>query len=162
MVVKLNKGLGIESKRRTRQFNAENNGSYTSDNTTEIIIDLSSANELYDFTNGYLLFDIVGAQTGGSAVDFQNWAASSWIRELRIEDRSGKSIGRPVNHYNGLARMTYETKSNNEANSSYLDTLEGAKAATGDATVSQTICSSDFYLTFSPHKIITQQTYTLD
>ena len=137
MVVKLSKGLGIEARRRTRQFNAENNASYSSANTTEIIIDMSSANELYDFTNGYLLFDFVGSQTGGATLSFNDWAASTWIREIRLEDRSGKSIGRPVNHYNGLARMTYEMKSNNEANSSYLDRLEGAKASATDGTVSR-------------------------
>jgi hypothetical protein len=138
----LQKAQGAEKKRILRHFQAEKN-SYSSANDNEIIIDISTPKELLDFSNGYLLFDMVatgGGFTGdGTQLEFNDWAASSWIREIRIEDRSGTSIGKAVNHYNSLVRMEYELKSNNEANQSYLNVLEGAiaKTSNGDAGVAR-------------------------
>jgi len=126
----LEKLQGIEKKRTLRHFNAELS-SYSSDNSTEVIIDISTPRELLDFNNGYLIFDMIatGTPTGGATgvLIYNQWAASSWIREIRIEDRSGRQIGKSVNYYNGLVRLEYEMKSNNEVNSSYLSRLEGAK-----------------------------------
>ena len=122
----LQKLQGIEKKRTLRHFNAELT-SYSSENTSEVIIDISTPRELLDFNNGYLIFDIISTGTGGTVLIYNQWAASSWIREIRIEDRSGRQIGKSVNYYNGLVRLEYEMKSNNEVNSSYLSRLEGAK-----------------------------------
>lgn len=136
----LEKLQGIEKKRVLRHFNAELT-SYSSDNLTEVIIDISTPRELLDFNNGYLIFDIIstGTPTGGATgvLIYNQWAASSWIREIRIEDRSGRQIGKSVNYYNGLVRLEYELKSNNEVNSSYLSRLEGAKMF-ADATPAAT------------------------
>lgn len=126
----LEKLQGVEKKRTLRHFNSELS-SYSSNNSTEVIIDISTPRELLDFNNGYLIFDMIstGTPAGGSTgvLIYNQWAASSWIRELRIEDRSGRQIGKSVNYYNGLVRLEYEMKSNNEVNSSYLSRLEGAK-----------------------------------
>ena len=136
----LQKLQGIEKKRVLRHFNSEL-ASYSSSNSTEVIIDISTPRELLDFNNGYLIFDIIstGTPTGGSTgvLIYNQWAASSWIREMRIEDRSGRQIGKSVNYYNGLVRLEYEMKSNNEVNTSYLGRLEGATMF-ADATVATT------------------------
>ena len=133
----LEKLAGIEKKRTLRHFNSDLT-SYSSDNSTEVIIDISTPRELLDFQAGYLLFDFIATKTAGTGnLLLQDFAASSWIREFRLEDRSGTQIGKSVNYYNGLVRLEYEMKSNNEANSSYLDVLEGAKAGT-NATTAET------------------------
>ncbi len=133
----LEKLQGIEKKRVLRHFNSELT-SYSSDNSTEVIIDISTPRELLDFQNGYLIFDTIatGTNSAGNLV-YNNWAASAWIREIRIEDRSGRQIGKSVNYYNGLVRLEYEMKSNDEVNSSYLSSLEGAKMFS-DATAAAT------------------------
>ncbi len=131
MVRLLSKSRGIEQSRQQRHFQAEVSTGYSSDNAVEIAIRISSPNEVLDFLNGHLLFDMV-ATTDGTTPTFNNWAASSWIRQLRIEDNGGKQIGKSVNFYNGYVRYQMEMKSNNEANQSYLGRTEGAKA--GDST----------------------------
>ena len=53
-----------------------------------------------------------GTPTGGATgvLIYNQWAASSWIREMRIEDRSGRQIGNSVNYYHGFVRLEYEMK----------------------------------------------------
>jgi len=128
----LQKVQAVEKRRVLRHFNAEQ-ASYSSTNANEIIIDISTPQELLDFQNGYLLFDLVATGSGPTTLKFNNWAASSWIREFRVEDRSGTQIGKSVQFYNGLCQLEYNMKSNNEANQSYLKITEGS-VAYSDAT----------------------------
>ena len=146
----LEKLQGVEKKRVLRHFNSELT-SYSSANSTEVIIDISTPKELLDFNNGYLIFDIVSSATApGGTLVYNNFAASSWIREMRIEDRSGAQIGKSVNYYNALCRLEYDMKSNDEANSSYLDRLEGAKAFT-DNVLNPASSSRQFAHRFISH-----------
>ena len=151
----LEKLSGIEKKRILRHFNSELT-SYSSDNQTEVIIDISTPKELLDFQNGYLIFDIeaAGTPSAGTLV-LNDWAASSWIREIRLEDRAGTQIGKAVNYYNGLTQMEYQMKSNDDSNSSYLDILEGAKAFTDAVDASD---KKQFAHRFITH-IFTSQDY---
>lgn len=127
---------GIEKKRNLRHFPARNTR-YTSNNQVEIKIPISTPRELIDFQNSYLIFDIVatGTPTGGSTgtLLFNDWAASAWIREFRIETLAGEQIGKRVSYYNALVRLEYEMKVSNEVASSYLQVLEGAQM-NSDAT----------------------------
>jgi hypothetical protein len=144
MPLDLQKSPNREEHRRRQRFPA-NSSSYSSTTSSQVIIEIPVQSEVIDMETAYLKFDIVAVDTGAGngALTFQDFAASSWIKDLRVYDFAGNQIGDNINHYNGLFRMLAEMKSNNEANVSYLDALEGANAsAAADAETSRQYCHS--------------------
>lgn len=127
MPLDLQKGPNREEHRRRQRFPA-NTSSYSSANSSQVIIEIPVQSEVIDMETSYIKFDMVAVDTGGNngTLAFQDWAASSWIRDLRIYDFAGNQIGDNINHYNGIYRVLAEMKSNNESNLSYLNVLEGA------------------------------------
>ncbi len=106
MSLSLQKGQGVEMRRRRQTFHATNTGSFISTSSSQVRIEINLDKEVIDFDTGYLMFDIVGATA--NTPSFLPWTASSWIRDFRIYDRAGREIGEQVRQYNGLCRKYKE------------------------------------------------------
>ena len=145
MASMLKKSEGIEQSRRRQRFSSHSN-SYSSANSQRIRIDVNTSDEYLDLANSYLVFDMVvaGATTG---VGLPRYTASSFIKEIRIKDRSGGLIGENIQDYSVLARSAFEMNVNDEAEKSYYDVLEGA---TGVALATATGIASRQYA----HRIV--------
>ena len=124
MSLSLQKGQGIEMRRRRQTFHATSVGSYLSTSSSQVRIEINIDKEVIDFDTGYLMFDMVGATANDAS--FLPHAAASWIRDLRVYDRAGREIGEQVRQYNGMARKQAELLGNDGANANYLAALEGA------------------------------------
>ncbi len=124
MSLSLQKNSGVEMRRRRQTFHATNTGSYVSTSSSQIRIEINLDKEVIDFDTGYLMFDMVGATANDAS--FIPWAASSWIRDVRVYDRAGREIGEQIRQYNGMARKQMELLGNEGANANYLAALEGA------------------------------------
>ena len=124
MSLSLQKGAGIEMRRRRQTFHATNTGSFVSTSSSQVRIEINVDKEVIDFDTGYLMFDMI-AVTANTA-SLLPWAASSWIRDFRVYDRAGREIGEQVRQYNGLCRKYKELLGNEGANANYLAALEGA------------------------------------
>ena len=138
MSLSLQKGQGIEMRRRRQTFHATSVGSYVSTGSSQVRIEINIDKEVIDFDTGYLMFDMVGATA--NTASFLPQAASSWIRDLRVYDRAGREIGEQVRQYNGMARKQAELLGNDGANANYLAALEGANetsAGLGTAATSR-------------------------
>ena len=140
MSLSLQKGQGVELRRRRQTFHATNTGSYVSTSSSQIRIEINVDKEVLDFDTGYLMFDMIGATANDAS--FIPWAASSWIKDIRVYDRAGREIGEQIRQYNGMARKQYELLGNEGANTtgSYLAILEGANetsAGLADAATSR-------------------------
>ena len=147
MASSLRKLESVEQSRRRQRFNSHSN-TYTSSNSQRIRIDINSSEELLDFKNSALVFDM--EVTGGTTdVGLPRYTASSWIKEIRVKDRAGNLLGENIQDYSVLARTAFEMNVNNDAALSVFDVLEGA---TGVTTAAQgtTIASRQY-----AHQIIT-------
>lgn len=144
MSLALQKGSGVELRRRRQTFPATNTGAYISTSSSQIRIEINVDKEVMDFDSGYLTFDMKITKDGGSTdtVAGLPFSASSWIRDLRVYDRAGREIGEQVRQYNGYARKQFEMLGNDGVNSAknYLDRLEGAQglAVSGSAAGNST------------------------
>lgn len=135
----LKKNESIEQSRRRQRFNSHD-ASYSSANSQRIRIDVNSSEEYIDFENSYLAFDL--AVTGGTTdVGLNRYAASSWIKEIRVKDRAGNQIGENIQDYSVLARQHHEMLNSTDQEASYLNVLEGAAGVTlagqGDSIASK-------------------------
>jgi hypothetical protein len=134
MSLELQKASGIELRRRRQTFFAQNTGSYVSTSSSQVRIQMDIDKEVIDFDTGYLMFDMIATKTGATGSNYpaiNPWAASSWIKDLRVYDRAGREIGEQVRQYNGLCRQKMELLGNDGANANYLDALEGASGIVG-------------------------------
>ncbi len=131
MSIELQKGNGVELKRRRQTFHATNTGSFVSTSSSQIRIEINVDKETMDFDTGYLMFDIL-ANKGGTTdeISSQAFEASAWIKDLRVYDRAGREIGEQIRQYNGMARKQMELLGNDGANgtNNFLGRLEGATA----------------------------------
>ena len=135
MSINLQKGKGVELRRRRQTFHSTNTGDYISTSSSQIRIEINLDKETIDFETGYLMFDFSGSKNGTTdSLKSQPWEASSWIRDVRVYDRAGREIGEQIRHYNAFARKQYELLGNDGANANYLDRLEGALGRTGTTT----------------------------
>ena len=127
-MLQLQKGNGIELKRRRQTFHATNTGDYVSTGSSQIRIEINVDKECIDFENGYLMFDISAAQSGanGQQIVAPAWEASAWMRDIRVYDRAGREIGEQIRNYNAYCKKQFELLGNDGANDSYLNVLEGA------------------------------------
>jgi hypothetical protein len=154
MSLSLQKGQGVELKRRRQTFHATNTGSYTSTGSSQVRIEINIDKEVMDFDTGYLMFDMVLTKNAGTTdtIAGQPWSASSWIRDLRVYDRAGREIGEQVRQYNGLARKQFELLGNEGANANYMDALEGAGGIpVSGAGASASTTSKEFAHKFLTH-----------
>ena len=141
MSLSLQKGQGVELRRRRQTFHATNTGDYVSTSSSQIRIEINVDKEVMDFDTGYLMFDMIiagSSTTEGDEISANPWSASTWIKDLRVYDRAGREIGEQVRQYNGMARKQLELLGNEGANANYLDALEGASGlniATGTGTI---------------------------
>lgn len=139
-MISLQKGQGVELRRRRQTFHAVNTGDYVSSSSSQVRIEINVDKECIDFENTYLMFDISAQQTGsnGQKIVAPAWEASAWMRDLRVYDRAGREIGEQVRQYNAFCKKHFELLGNEGANASYLDALEGAAgrtASTDDAAL---------------------------
>ena len=114
-----------------------NLASYSASTSQTIEIEVATNGKMIDFRNHALLFNMSGAATGETTLaKFNDFAASTWMKEIRFY-AGNNQIGKSLKRYNGYARLQFDMKSNNESDSSYLETFEGAKsfAETGQTTV---------------------------
>ncbi len=127
MSLSLQKGQGVELRRRRQTFHATNTGNYVSTTSSQIRIEINVDKEVMDFDTGYLAFDFSAIKSGTTDdLNANPWTASTWIKDLRVYDRAGREIGEQVRQYNGMARKQYELLGNEGANANYLNVLEGA------------------------------------
>lgn len=144
MSLSLAKGSGIELRRRRQTFHAVSTGSYVSTSSSQIRIEMNVDKEVLDFDTGYLMFDMTAtgtATTEGDEIHINPWAASSWIKDVRVYDRAGREIGEQMRQYNGMVRKQFELLGNEGANANYLDALEGAsgvQVVTGTGSITTT------------------------
>ena len=144
MSLSLQKGQGVELRRRRQTFHATNVGDYVSTSSSQVRIEINVDKEVMDFDNGYLMFDMTisgSATTEGDEISANPWAASAWIKDVRVYDRAGREIGEQMRQYNGMCRKKFELLGNEGANANYMDALEGASGlniATGTGTITTT------------------------
>jgi hypothetical protein len=144
MSLSLQKGQGVELRRRRQTFNAVSTGTYTSGSASQVRIEINVDKEVMDFDTGYLMFDMTisgSATTEGDEISANPWAASAWMKDVRVYDRAGREIGEQMRQYNGMCRKKFELLGNEGANANYLDALEGASGlnvATGTGTITTT------------------------
>jgi len=132
-MISLQKGKGIESKRRRQTFHATNTGDYVSTSSSQIRIEVNLDKECIDFETSYLMFDFSAAKNGAvDELQTQPWEASSWIRDVRVYDRAGREIGEQIRHYNAFARKQMELLGNDGCNGAenYVGRMEGAQGRT--------------------------------
>ena len=67
MSLSLQKGQGVELRRRRKTFNATSIGSYVSTSSSAVRIDINLDKEVIDFETGYLMGDFV--LTGSGTTD---------------------------------------------------------------------------------------------
>ncbi len=150
MSLSLQKGQGIELRRRRQTFQATNTGDFVSTSSSQIRIEINVDKETMDFDTGYLIFDFSAAKTGTTDdLNANAWTASTWIKDLRVYDRAGREIGEQVRQYNGIARKHYELLGNDGANANYLNVLEGAAGVLSAA--SATISKREYAHKFLTH-----------
>ena len=133
-MISLQKGQGVELKRRRQTFHATSTGDYVSTSSSQIRIEMNIDKECIDFENTYLMFDISATQTGsnGQKIVAPAWEASAWMRDIRVYDRAGREIGEQVRQYNAYCKKQFELLGNDGANDSYLSVLEGAGTSTNE------------------------------
>jgi hypothetical protein len=154
MSLSLQKGQGVELRRRRQTFHAVNTGSYVSTSSSQIRIEVNLDKETIDFDTGYLMFDMILTKDTGTTHTIAGipWSASSWIRDVRVYDRAGREIGEQMRQYNGMARKQFELLGNDGANANYLDVLEGASGIAASGTgVSASTTSREFAHKFISH-----------
>ena len=86
-MLSLQKGSGVELRRRRQTFHAVNTGDYVSTSSSQIRIEVNVDKECIDFENTYLVFDISAA---GATADSKTFEASAWMRDIRVYDRAGR------------------------------------------------------------------------
>lgn len=135
MSIELQKGAGVELKRRRQTFFANNTGDYVSTSSSQVRIEMNVDKETIDFETGYLMFDLSANQSGAGTISTQPFEASSWIRDLRVYDKAGREIGEQVRQYNGYHRKQMELLGNDGVNgaNNYVGRLEGAAGRTSGA-----------------------------
>ena len=134
MSLELQKGNGVELKRRRQTFHAVNTGSYVSSSSSQVRIEVNVDKETLDFDTGYLMFDIEATKAGTTdEIVSLPFEASAWIRDVRVFDKAGREIGEQMRQYNGMARKQMELLGNDGANGAenVIGRLEGATARTG-------------------------------
>ena len=142
MSLSLQKGQGVELRRRRQTFYATNPGSYVSTSSSQIRIEMNIDKEVVDFDTAYLMFDMIitgQMTTEGDEISANPWSASAWIKDVRVYDRAGREIGEQMRQYNGMVRKNFELLGNEGANANYLNVLEGAgglNLATGSGALS--------------------------
>ena len=123
----LEKSSSIEISRRTQPFYAKKQ-SYALGQQVQIEVDLQR--EFIDFESSRLVFDVnftAGTPTGvANSTQFNRWAASAFIKNLRVKTLSGQMIGHEIREYRAWCRMYKELKGNSDLNQSYYQILEGA------------------------------------
>jgi len=134
-MISLQKGSGVELRRRRQTFHATNTGDYVSSSSAQVRIEVNIDKECIDFENTYLMFDISGAKNGSTDnMLAPAWEASAWIRDMRVYDRAGREIGEQVRQYNAYCKKQFELLGNDGANANYLNVLEGAAGRTGTSS----------------------------
>jgi len=136
MAISLQKHKGIELRRRRQTF-AANSAEYVSTTASQVRIEINVDKECIDFETGYLMFELEGVKTVGSATELQSvpWCASAWIRDLRVYDRAGREIGEQVRHYNAFARKHFEMLGDGaDQADGYSGRMEGSTARTDAST----------------------------
>lgn len=123
----LQKSESIEESRRRMTFHAHDT-TYSSQTRQTIRIPVLSSQEDLDMESGRLVFDLSASLTTGGTdtIGFQKYAASSWMREIRLKTRSGSQIGESLTFYNGMCRLEKEMKNSTDQEASYQAVLEGA------------------------------------
>ena len=150
MASMLKKTEGVEQSRRRQRFNSHSN-SYSSANSQRIRIDINTSEELIDFKNSALVFDMeVSNGPATTNVGLPRYAASSWIKEIRVKDRAGNMIGENIQDYSVLSRAAFEMNVNNESELSVFEVLEGAKGTTIAQAVGTSISTRQYC-----HQLIT-------
>ena len=79
---------------------ATNTGDFVSTSSSQIRIEINVDKEVMDFDTGYLMFDISGISA--NTPSFIPWAASSWIKDIRVYDRAGRErhgYYKPIDFY---------------------------------------------------------------
>ncbi len=128
----LEKSSSIELSRRTQPFYAKRS-TYNLGAQVQIEVDLQR--ELIDFENSRLVFDVNFTQnTDGWTIN--PFAASGFIKNLRVKTLAGQMIGHEIREYRAWCRMYKELTSNDENNASYDGCMEGAPipAGTGESS----------------------------
>jgi hypothetical protein len=141
MAIELQKGSGIELKRRRQTFHAVNT-SYVSTSSSQVRVEINIDKETMDFETGYLMFDIEAAKSGTTDTLSSNpFEASAWMRDIRVYDRAGREIGEQIRNYNGYMRKRMELLGNSlsQGADNYVGRLEGATSrAAASASVGLT------------------------
>jgi len=139
-MISLQKGSGVELRRRRQTFHATNTGDYVSSSSAQVRIEVNIDKECIDFENTYLMFDMSAVASGANNITAPAWEASAWIRDMRVYDRAGREIGEQVRQYNAYCKKHFELLGNDGANANYLNVLEGAsgRSTTADANLPAT------------------------
>jgi hypothetical protein len=93
----------------------------------------AAEDELLDPKTFYIGEELIASQTGGTAMNFNDWAASTWIRNVDIKTKSGALVGNAITDYNAYMRQFFELQTTKEQVDSHLDILEGARHSANSA-----------------------------
>lgn len=135
----LKKGSTDIVDRRELTRDAANVNTLVSSGGKKVQIRIDAANdEWLNPTTFFIGHELLGQQTGGSAMTFNDWAASTWMLNVDIKTNSGALIGHSIIDYGAYMRYFYELNTTNEQTQSHLNTLEGALASASSALTAKT------------------------
>ena len=82
--VQFTKQAPLEKLRQTKRFTPSTSNNINGRQGEKIYIDVADAESLADLVHSYFLFKISASQTGGTEVRLNNYAASQWIKSIRV------------------------------------------------------------------------------
>ena len=154
MVLDLTKTVSREHKRTQRRARPNGQRVFQGSDTMELLIPMKR-NETLDPNTLRLGFDIVSNSTSATTEVFQDYAASSVIKDITFNTNSGSVlIGEQMRDYHGYARKELEIMTTDEYASSY-GSMEGAKASAEAGVGGQT--SREY-----SHRLLTGITTAMD
>ena len=119
----LRKAEGVEVSRRRMVFNAQNS-TYTGSSGASTYIEMNISDEHIDMDTVRVLFDF--SATSGENVAPPKYAASAWMKQIKVKSRSGAQIGELMTDYNLARRVEYEMLNSTDQEASFDAVMEGA------------------------------------
>lgn len=140
----LAKSESIEENRRRMTYHAHDT-SYSSSTSQTIRIDVRTSQEDLDMESARLMFDMSASITaggGGETIGLSKYAASAWMKEIRVKTRSGNQLGENLTTYNGMVRVEKEMKASTDQEASFEAVFEGSDL--GALASGTTVSSREF------------------
>lgn len=152
--VQFTKRAPLETGRNTVRYQPINSNNILGRLGEKIKIVISDSRSLLDLAHSYFLIKLSASQTGGTDVRFNNYAASAWIRSIRVQT-SGQEI-EMINDYNIFHKSRGEMFFSKE----YKDGIYGQdQQGIGNAATLKTWATNGKQFAFQPLGFLASSKY---